>query len=154
MKESLERQPSPQEAARALEAMRGAARRARPFELPLWYHAAFGAVMAGCVAAQALRPPHNLLATVMVLAVVPWLVRYMRRVTGRALSGLRWGRTLPLGLAMVALAWACSFAVMPGPGGREPVLSVWQGAFITFVIAALADWLWVRVYRAETRGEL
>ncbi len=145
----MESEPTPEDAAQALAAMRQATARARPFRLPLWYHVGVGAVLGCLVAVQALPLPGRVAGFVLTAVGVVLLARYYRRVSGRVVNGFRWGRTLPAALVMLGVAWAMLALALPGLVGPEPLLSPWLGGLITFVVAVPADWFWVRAYQAE-----
>lgn len=141
------------EAQAALGAVNDArARLAQTMHCPPWRHAAFGAVVAVLIAANAL--PRSMFAPLFAISMAAtiWLVRSDRRRTGTFVNGWRWGRTLPLsgGLFVVLLA-----LIFMARRGQATAFLTPQGAVaiaLAFAIGTAASVLWQRVYLAELRS--
>jgi hypothetical protein len=139
-----------QEAAEALAAMHQARVRANTIRpLPVLYHPAFGAVMAGFVVAVNLPIGYFGLAMAGLILLCTLLYHWQRRATGRWLNGYRSGRTLPIAIALVAVL--CGLLLTSNPEGA-PTFNLFtpvQGALLAFVAGTALDWLWMKVYDRE-----
>lgn len=141
------------EARQALDAVQGAREHlAQAMDCPPWRHAAFGAVMATLIAANAVARPFFAPLFVISMAATVWLVRGDRRRTGTFVNGWRRGRTLPLsgGLFVVLLA-----LIFMARRGHSDVFVTPQGLLaigLAFAIGTITSIAWQRVYLAELRG--
>jgi hypothetical protein len=141
------------QAREALDAVQGAREQlAQAVDCPPWRHAAFGAVMAAMIAANAVPRPFFAPLFVVSMAATVWLALGDRRRSGTFVNGWRPGRTLPLsgGLFVVLLS-----LIFMARRGRSEVLLTSQGLLaiaLAFVIGTAASVLWQRIYLAELRA--
>lgn len=142
-----------QEAADALAGMRGARVRANRIKrLPFAYHLAFGAMMAGFVAAPALGPSRIGAAVAILILVSIGLYHWQRRATGRWLNGYRAGRTLPISILLALAMIGLLLVSHPGTLPTFNLLTPMQGALAAFVLSTALGWIWMKVYDAEQRA--
>lgn len=138
------------DAIEALGAAQGARDRlAESMTCPPWRHAAFGAVMAAMIAANALPRAFHAPLFIGAMAAAVWLVRDDRRRTGTFVNGWRRGRTLPLPGGLFAVMIALIFMARRG---TSELFLTGQGALaiaLAFVIGTGASVVWQRVYLAE-----
>lgn len=139
------------DAAEALRQMQAARRRVGDYTLPRAYHLAVGGVFGGLLAAQGLPLAWRIGAEVLVFVAVAAMLRWARRVTGRAVDGWRAGPTRWIAAAMLACFVALALATVDLGGGDRLRVAPMLAGLAMFAIAAVADWLWVLAYRAELR---
>ena len=143
-------QPSSNEAAEALAAMRASqARLAQAADCPPERHLAFAILMAGIVATPALPSPYALLAEGVLLLGVGLVVRWDRRRTGMFINGYRAGRTRPLALLLAAV-----FLALYGTGvWLVHDRGLWWGPLLTGAVTAPLGYYgsvaWQRLFRRE-----
>jgi hypothetical protein len=144
-----------QDAAEALAAMRQARIRANTIRrLPFAYHFAFGALMAGFVAAPSLGQGFVGFASPLLILLSVVLYHWQRRATGRWLNGFRAGRTLPVTILTITALCVLIFISNPGTLPTFSLITPLQGAAIAFVLGTLLDWAWMRVYdREQSAGQ-
>jgi hypothetical protein len=141
---------SEQDAAEALAAMRQARARANAMKrLPFAYHFAFGALMAGFVAAPSLGKGMVGFVPALLILMAVGLYHWQRHATGRSLNGFRAGRTLPVTILTITALCVLVFISNPGTMPTFSLITPLQGALIAFFLGTLLDWVWMRVYDRE-----
>ncbi|MFC0588820.1 hypothetical protein ACFFF7_05285 [Novosphingobium aquiterrae] len=125
---------------------------ARAMDCPPWRHAAFGAVMAALVAANAVPRAWFVPLFVLSMAATVWLVRSDRRRTGTFVNGWRLGRTLPLSGGLFVVLLALIFMARRGQGTAFLTPAGLIAVGLSFVIGTGVSVLWQRVYLAELRA--
>lgn len=139
-----------QEAVAALAEMRQArARASRMRPLPLLYHLAFGAMMAGFVVAISLPLWSFGLALAGLMLLGALLYHWQRRATGRWVSGYRTGRTVPVTILMLVTMFGLLASSNPQGAPNFNLFTPVQGAVLAFVLGTALDWLWMLVYNRE-----
>jgi len=139
-----------QDAAEALAAMRRARVRANTIRrLPFAYHFAFGAMMAGFVAAVNLPTWALGFAMAGLIGFGVLLYQWQRRATGRWVNGYRAGRTLPLTFLAVAVLVGLLLTSNPHGAPNLNLFTPLQGVLLAFGVGTGFDWLWVKIYDRE-----
>ncbi|MFM5886488.1 MAG: hypothetical protein ACKOQ3_14370 [Novosphingobium sp.] len=143
----------PDEARDALKAV-GAAREglARSMDCPLWRHAAFGAVMAGLVAANLVPQPFHAALFVVSMAATLWLMRWDRSRYGTFVNGWRRGRTLPLSLGLFAALLGLVFLARHVRSEDGVTAAGLLTALAAFGLGTAMSVIWQKVYVAELRS--
>lgn len=140
------------EAAAALAAMQDSRDRlAKAADCPPERHMVFALMMGGVVAAQAAKPPVNLIIEALLGLSVFLVIAWDRRRTGMFINGYRAGRTRPLTFAMLAV-FMVFYAV--GVWLKEAYGLAWAPVacgVVVAVIAFLMSAVWQRIYRRELR---
>lgn len=142
---------NPEEAQAALAGVRNADRQLaeRIGQCPPWRHAAFGAIFAILIGSIALSETAQVIGTVIVLAMIVFLVQSDRRRYGVFINGYRRGATLPLTLlylgTMIVLVAAAMYL-------RVNEFTIWSKAglaLIAFALAVAMSVKWQRVFLKE-----
>ena len=140
------------------EALAGAqaarARLAGAADCPRWRHAAFGALMGGVTAAQALPGAWVVAGELTLMCGAFGLYAYDRATKGVWLNGYRRGTTRRVTFAMLAVflvVYSLSVLAKVGLGwGWAPL----AGGALVAVAADAFSRRWSRVYRREVEGRL
>ncbi|RYG75714.1 MAG: hypothetical protein EON59_17895, partial [Alphaproteobacteria bacterium] len=134
-----------QDPAEALASMRRARARATEIRrLPIAYHFAVGALMAGFVFAPGLGVPLVGAAVALLMLATVLLYHWQRHATGRFLNGYRPGRTMPIAILLTTILVGLLLTSHPGIAPTFNLFTPVQGALIAFVLATVLDWAWVR----------
>lgn len=115
---------------------------------PLWRHAAFGLLMALTMLAAAIGDEHRMLPLMGSMALTVILVLWDRKQMGMFVNGYRYGRTLPLTIALLLVMIGLAFAAirLETNGQQTPALLTVPVAFVVGLGASL--W-WERIFLAE-----
>ncbi len=141
--------PSRADAIEALRQMQSARRRAGAYALPTAYHLAVGGVFGALLAAQGLPLGWRLAVEIAVVAAALAMMAWSRRVTGRFVNGWRKGPTRWIAVTLTVAFVGLALATLEVDATHEVRVAPLLAGVAMFVIAAMADWLWVQFYRAE-----
>lgn len=141
------------EAREALDAVDGARDRlAQTMHCPPWRHAAFGAVMAGLVAANTVPQPFHAALFVVSMAAALWLMRWDRNRYGTFVNGWRRGRTLPLSLGLFAALLGLVFYARHVRSDDGFTVAAMLTILAAFVLGTAMSVIWQKVFIAELRS--
>ncbi len=140
------------------EALAGAqaarARLAGAADCPRWRHAAFGALMGGVTAVQALPGFWVTVAELSLMAGALGLYAYDRATKGVWLNGYRRGTTRKVTFAMLAVFLAVYTLSVLAKVGLGWTWAPVAGGGLVAVAADAFSRRWSRVYRREVEGRL
>jgi small-conductance mechanosensitive channel len=141
------------EAAHALSGIKDARQRANGMKrLPWTYHVAVGALMGSWVALQGLSHWWFGMGLLAMLGGAAAIHLWQREATGRWINGFRWGWTLPVAMLMLLLFVGFLLTSNPALLPNLALFTPLQAGIATFFAATFLDWLWVKAYDREMRG--
>ena len=137
------------EASAALDAVASAKRSVgAATAVPLWRHAAFGLLMALAILAAAIGSGLRMVPLMFSTALLIFLLQWDRKQMGMFVNGYRYGRTLPLTMALLLILIGIAFAAIRLETSGQPMLALLTVP-VAFVVGLVASLWWERIFLAE-----